>query len=57
MSKVIPLNSKPLLKTPISYYGGKQMMLRHILPKIPDHHTYVEPIFWWWCSILGKAHQ
>lgn len=36
---------KPLLKTPITYYGGKQMMLSHILPKIPPHATYIEPFF------------
>lgn len=34
---------KPLLKTPISYYGGKQKMLKHILPLIPKHDVYVEP--------------
>ncbi len=40
------------LKTPISYYGGKQLMLRYILPNIPEHKTYVEPfvgggaVFW-----------
>ena len=33
------------LKTPITYYGGKQKMLRHILPKIPTHQIYVEPFF------------
>lgn len=32
-----------LLHTPISYYGGKQKMLRHILPLIPPHHLYCEP--------------
>lgn len=32
-------------KTPISYYGGKQSMLKHILPLIPIHTTYVEPFF------------
>jgi len=31
------------LKTPITYYGGKQRMLRHILPLIPAHNKYVEP--------------
>lgn len=31
------------IKTPISYYGGKQQMLRHILPLIPDHIVYCEP--------------
>ncbi len=31
------------LKTPISYYGGKQRMLQHILPILPAHTSYVEP--------------
>lgn len=31
------------MKTPISYYGGKQSMLNDILPLIPPHITYVEP--------------
>lgn len=30
------------IKTPISYYGGKQQMLRHILPLIPKHTVYTE---------------
>lgn len=40
------------MKTPISYYGGKQNLVSTILPLIPDHDTYVEPfvgggaIFW-----------
>jgi len=40
------------LKTPISYYGGKQNLISHIVPLFPDHSTYVEPfvgggaIFW-----------
>lgn len=40
------------MKTPLTYYGGKQNMVRHILPLIPDHETYVEPfvggaaVFW-----------
>jgi DNA adenine methylase len=33
------------MKTPISYYGGKQQMLKHILPLIPKHAIYVEPFF------------
>lgn len=34
------------LKTPITYYGGKQRLLKHILPLIPkDHLQYVEPFF------------
>lgn len=41
-----------MIKTPISYYGGKQNLLTTILPLIPKHNTYVEPfvgggaIFW-----------
>ncbi len=31
------------MKTPISYYGGKQTMLKYIIPLIPKHKTYVEP--------------
>lgn len=31
------------LKTPVTYYGGKQMMARHILPLIPEHNLYCEP--------------
>ncbi len=31
------------MKTPITYYGGKQGMLNNILPKIPDHKLYTEP--------------
>lgn len=36
---------KQEMKTPITYYGGKQQMLNHILPKIPEHKLYVEPFF------------
>lgn len=45
---------KPVLKTPISYYGGKQMMLKHILPKIPSHQVYVEPFFGGGAVFWGK---
>jgi len=31
------------MKTPITYYGGKQRMLRHILPLIHKHRIYAEP--------------
>ncbi len=34
---------EPTIKTPISYYGGKQQMSRHILPLIPKHTVYCEP--------------
>lgn len=31
------------MKTPIAYYGGKQRLVREILPLIPRHIQYVEP--------------
>jgi len=40
------------IKTPITYYGGKQTMVNKILPLIPAHKLYVEPflgggaVFW-----------
>lgn len=34
---------KKMLKTPISYYGGKQKMASRILPLIPKHELYCEP--------------
>nr|DAP16184.1 MAG TPA: DNA adenine methylase [Caudoviricetes sp.] len=30
------------MRTPITYYGGKQTMLQHILPLIPKHDIYTE---------------
>ncbi len=36
---------KTQMKTPISYYGGKQSMLNEILPMLPNHEVYVEPFF------------
>lgn len=30
-------------KTPITYYGGKQKLVPHILPRIPAHTLYAEP--------------
>jgi len=38
-------NSKEWQRTPISYYGGKQTMLPHILPLIPPHSVYTESFF------------
>lgn len=37
------------MKTPISYYGGKQKMAVHILPIIPPHSLYCE------CFVGGGA--
>ena len=30
------------MRTPITYYGGKQTMLPHILPLVPSHEIYTE---------------
>lgn len=45
---------KIFLRTPISYYGGKQQMLRHILPLIPEHQAYIEPFFGGGAVFWGK---
>lgn len=42
------------MKTPISYYGGKQSMLKHILPIIPKHKIYVEAFFGGGAVFWGK---
>lgn len=33
------------MKTPITYYGGKQKLVSTILPLIPEHNLYAEPFF------------
>jgi DNA adenine methylase len=33
------------MKTPITYYGGKQKLVKEILPRIPKHNLYAEPFF------------
>ena len=33
------------MKTPITYYGGKQTLLKYLLPLIPQHTLYCEPFF------------
>lgn len=33
------------VKSLLTYYGGKQKLLPHILPLIPKHRSYVEPFF------------
>lgn len=38
----------------MTYYGGKQRMLRHIVGKIPEHRTYVEPFFGGGAVFWGK---
>jgi DNA adenine methylase len=47
------------MKTPISYYGGKQSMLKYIIPLIPTHKIYIEPFFGggavFWAKEVTKA--
>ena len=31
------------MRPPFRYWGGKQLMLKHILPLIPSHTCYIEP--------------
>lgn len=33
------------MRTPITYYGGKQLMAKQIVSLIPDHKIYCEPYF------------
>ena len=44
------------MKTPITYYGGKQTMLKHIRPLIPDHHLYTEA-FCGGCAVFFDKEQ
>ena len=44
MSQNIKRQKVPIyLRPPISYYGGKQLLLPYILPLIPEHRKYDEP--------------
>ena len=43
------------MKTPISYYGGKQSMLKDILPLIPEHNTYTESFAGGAAVLFAKA--
>jgi DNA adenine methylase len=36
---------KQKVKTPITYYGGKQTLAGRIIPLMPEHTTYNEPFF------------
>ncbi|MBN4051392.1 DNA adenine methylase, partial [bacterium AH-315-M05] len=33
------------MKTPITYYGGKQTLAKTIVALIPEHRLYCEPFF------------
>lgn len=42
------------MRTPITYYGGKQSMLKEILPMIPEHRIYCEPYLGGGAVFFGK---
>ena len=46
---------RPLLKTPISYYGGKQKLASEIISRIPKHTLYGEPFLGGAAIFFGKA--
>lgn len=39
------INHQKQMKTPITYYGGKQTMVKHLLELVPEHQIYCEPFF------------
>lgn len=43
------------MKTPITYYGGKQALLKHLLPLVPPHKIYCEPYFGGGALFFAKA--
>ena len=44
-----------MTKTPIAYYGGKQSLLKSILPLIPEHTVYTEAFFGGGAVFFAKA--
>ena len=44
-----------MTKTPIAYYGGKQSLLKSILPLIPEHTIYTEAFFGGGAVFFAKA--
>jgi DNA adenine methylase len=42
------------MKTPITYYGGKQKLLKRILKMIPEHKLYAEPFVGGAAIFFGK---
>lgn len=42
------------MKPPLTYYGGKQKLAKHIIPLIPKHTLYCEPFFGGGAIFFGK---
>ena len=45
------------LKPPLTYYGGKQLMLKNLLPLVPEHRIYDEPYFGGGALFFAKPHS
>ncbi|MEO1050206.1 MAG: DNA (cytosine-5-)-methyltransferase [Bacteroidota bacterium] len=52
--KESPLEGLDFVKTPITYYGGKQRLVSLILSLIPDHKLYCEPFVGGAAVFFGK---
>ena len=44
-----------MLRTPISYYGGKQKLAKRIIELIPEHKLYCEPFIGGAAVFFGKT--
>jgi DNA adenine methylase len=44
------------MKTPITYYGGKQQLAKKIIALIPQHNIYCEP-FIGGCAVFSKNNR
>ncbi|HRS68514.1 MAG TPA: DNA adenine methylase, partial [Paludibacteraceae bacterium] len=45
---------KVRLRTPLTYYGGKQQLLKEILTQVPKHELYCEPFCGGAAVFFGK---
>jgi len=45
------------MKPPLTYFGGKQLLAKHILPLIPKHNLYCEPFFGGGAIYFAKGHS